>query len=118
MVIDDDRPPQNGGIAQDEINEFAEFHRVEIDVVFHDDFAARGDDVIGAVLALDDDLKNLTIGQFVRKDVLAGEGDFLLLEPLDHFPAAATTRRIINFDHGVIVAPYALRVDKNATDNL
>ena len=99
MVIDDDRAFEDRGVLADELNEFGDLHRIEVDVLFLDDLRTGGDDVIGPVLAFGDDLQDVVRGEIRAEDILRLIGDFLVIEPFFDFAAAGAAWRNVDFDH-------------------
>lgn len=50
-VINDNRTSYHVWIFEQEINELAYLHRIEINFAFQNDLASWGDDIIGAIIA-------------------------------------------------------------------
>ena len=86
-VVDDDRTAENGRIVLDEGDELGDFHLVEVDVLFLNNLTPWGDDLIGSVNALRDDVTNLSLIEGTAEDVFAGIWDLLIIEPLFDFAA-------------------------------
>ena len=59
-IINDDWAAENGGIVLDEGDELRDFHLVEVDVLFLNNLTPWGDDLVGSVDALRDDVTNLS----------------------------------------------------------
>ena len=87
LVVDDDRTAENGRIVLDEGDELRDFHLVEVDVLFLNNLTPWGDDLIGSVNALRDDVTNLSLIEGPAKDVFARVWYFLIIEPLLYFAA-------------------------------
>lgn len=71
----------------DEGDELGDLHLVEVDVLFLNNLTPWGDDLIGSVNALRDDLTNLILIEGTAEDVFAGIWDLLIIEPLFDFAA-------------------------------
>ncbi len=71
----------------DEGDELGDLHLVEVDVLFLNNLTPWGDDLIGSVNALRDDLTNLSLIEGTAEDVFAGIWDLLIIEPLFDFAA-------------------------------
>ena len=87
LVVDDDRTAEDGRIVFDEGDELGDFHLVEVDVLFLNNLTSWGDDLIGSVDALRDDVTNLSFIKGTAEDIFAGIWDLLVIEPLLYFAA-------------------------------
>ena len=87
LVVDDDWTAENGRIVFDEGDELGDFHLIEVDVLFLNNLTSWGDDLIGSVDALRDDVTNLSFIKGTAEDIFAGIWDLLIIEPLLYFAA-------------------------------
>ena len=87
LVVDDDRTAEDGRIVFDEGDELGDFHLIEVDVLFLNNLTSWGDDLIGSVDALRDDVTNLSFIKGTAEDIFAGIWDLLIIEPLLYFAA-------------------------------
>lgn len=87
LVVDDDRTAEDGRIVFDEGDELGDFHLIEVDVLFLDNLTPWGDDLVGSVDALRDDVTNLSFIKGTAEDIFAGIWDLLIIEPLLYFAA-------------------------------
>ena len=71
----------------DEGDELGDLHLIEVDVLFLNNLTPWGDDLIGSVDALRDDVTNLSFIKGTAEDIFAGIWDLLIIEPLLYFAA-------------------------------
>ena len=108
VVVDDDRPFQDGGIFQNESNEFRNGHLVEIDSRFLEDLAATGNDIVGSVFAFGNGFLHRIISQRIGKDVHRLVRDLVFVEPFFDFAARCTAWGNQDFNHEHILHKRAL----------
>lgn len=103
MIIDDDRAFQDGWVLLYEGDEFGDGHRIEIDVILHDDFRTAGNDVIRAVFGFGDDFHQFLSAEFLAENIDGLVRDLLIVKPLFDFSAAGARWRCVNPNHVVII---------------
>ena len=102
-VIDDDRTFQNGWIGNDEIAEFADRHRIDVDVVFSYDLGSLGNQIIGSVFRSGNQITDLILIQKRLENVLFNERESVFLHVCLGLAAGNAAGRCINDDHISII---------------
>lgn len=87
----------------DKCDKFRDGHGLEINVIFHHDFGASRNDIIGSVFTFSDDFKEVFPREILPKDIMNLIRDFLLIKPFPHLAAGGAAWRSVNLDHSVVI---------------
>lgn len=86
-VIDDDRPFQDRRIFDDEIAEFIDRHRFDIDTIFLNDLGTLRDDIIRTILSSGDQILDLFLVEQRIENILLDKLEVVIFKIILDFPA-------------------------------